>query len=434
MLMKENIKQIIDSYSGINFDSRYGVYIMDMPFDNRDIYNADEWIKDEVFDGRGDEIESVEDFRNIVMECLYEGYEQVEGDLIEELVEYVMNELVNDMDINDKANDFNGYNKIRNEVRDFIDVNVEVSYKKMFSALMNNVRLNCFVALTGTNGEMNYDFGETGYRILGKNGKMISFNEFEKLHNSYKFLCRTQGVDFRDLYGALQNRMFGNGDGDGDENGFVETLAREIQESYNGGAFVFLAELPINKIAEIKWGGKDIVINKNCFCGIYDWVDGEGGTLEVDLEKNVVVKNGEFELFIDGEMGYSIDQCYGLTSKAWKYGKIDVMNGDFLKGDDGDGDGINESVDSNLRGVNNEERSEFINDLRTLERRFARDIENIYSKCETEDDYLMVIKNINKIMKNEIYNIYDYAMKRRTIDNRSFVSMIEKVIDELPII
>lgn len=424
--LRDIIDEIVSSYHGIRYDEKLKVYVMDMPFDNREIYEADEWIKKDIFEGMSDEIRSVEDFRNALIDMVYEGYEQVEGDLFEDLVSYVIEKIQDEIG-NNGDDSFGNYNKIRNDVRDFIEVNVEMSYKNLISALMNNVRLNCFVALTNTNGEMNYDFGETGYNILKDNGKMISFNQFEKLHNSYKFLCGSQGVNLRTLYGELQNRMFGNygddGDGDGytDDN-FVSSLASEIQESYDGGAFVFLAELPIEKIAEIKWGGKNIVINKNCFCGIYDWVNGEGGTLEVDLKKNVVVKAGQYELYVDGEMGYSIDQCYGLTDRCWTYGRIDVMGGDYS----------GKIVES--AGHINERNSDFVEDLESLNKLFARYIENIFTKCETKDDYLEVIKSVNKIMKNEIYDLYDYAMRHRNDIDAAYIEKLECVIDEFPVI
>ena len=66
----------------------------------------------------------------------------------------------------------------------------------------------------------------------------------------------------------------------------------------------------------------DLMISKNTLCGIFDWTNGSGGTLDVELEKDLVVPAKKYELYLDEEIGYGVDETYGLTGKAWTYGQV----------------------------------------------------------------------------------------------------------------
>jgi hypothetical protein len=83
-----------------------------------------------------------------------------------------------------------------------------------------------------------------------------------------------------------------------------------------------LFELDLEDYANIKYNRPKLMISKNTMCGLFTWVDGAGGTLEVELEKDVVVPSAYYELFEEGEMGYGVDETFGLTGSAWRMGKV----------------------------------------------------------------------------------------------------------------
>ena len=103
---------------------------------------------------------------------------------------------------------------------------------------------------------------------------------------------------------------------------FINSLIEEYANAYYGGCFVFLFELDLEDYANIKYNKPKLMISKNTLCGLFDWVDGGGGTLDVELEKDLVVPSAVYEMFEEGEVGYGIDETFGLTGNAWRQGSV----------------------------------------------------------------------------------------------------------------
>lgn len=247
---------------------------------------------------RKNEFKSKDDFMQYIDEYIYESYIEMESDYYGDICDFVAANI--DPELMDEYDE----EYLRECVQDIVYPNYEDVYSKVYAT-----SVKCYVALTNTDEEMNYDFSESALE-----GDM-KYSDFNSLHNSNKFLCKSQGHTMRELYDVLYK----------DKNissKFINSLVEEYANAYDGGCFVFLFELSLEDYANIKYNRPKLMISKNTLCGLYDWVSGAGGTLDVELEKDVVVPSAYYELFEEGEMGYGIDETFGLTGSAWRMGKV----------------------------------------------------------------------------------------------------------------
>lgn len=244
------------------------------------------------------DFKSKEDFIQYIDEYIYESYIEVENEYYADICQFVADNI--DPELMDEYDE----EYLRECVSDIVYTNYDDVYSKVYAT-----SVKCYVALTNTNEEMNYDFSESALE-----GDM-KYSDFNSLHNSNKFLCKSQGYTMKELYDALYNDKKSSSK-------FINSLIEEYANAYYGGCFVFLFELNLEDYANIKYNRPKLMISKNTLCGLYDWVEGAGGTLDVELEKDVAVPSAYYELFEEGEMGYGIDETFGLTGSAWRMGKV----------------------------------------------------------------------------------------------------------------
>ena len=244
------------------------------------------------------DFKSKEDFMQYIDEYIFESYIETENEYYGDICDFVA--------VNIDPELMSEYDEeyLRECVSDIVYPNYDDVYSKVYST-----SVRCYVALTNTDEEMNYDFSESALE-----GDM-KYSDFNSLHNSNKFLCKSQGHTMRELYDTLYKDKKSSSK-------FINSLIEEYANAYYGGCFVFLFELTLEDYANIKYNRPKLMISKNTLCGLYDWVDGAGGTLDVELEKDVVVPSAYYELFEEGEMGYGIDETFGLTGSAWRKGKV----------------------------------------------------------------------------------------------------------------
>lgn len=257
---------------------------------------------------------SADDFWEKFNEFLFDTYQDSEMEMWHEIVDYVWEEVGGFDDlISDKE-----------DLWDFLDG--DKPYANYDFDKIYNAHLNCFVALTNTNGEMNYDFSDSNLWEIrrhdsgsGEDGE-FSFEDFEELHNSNKFLCLSQGESMEMLYDAIfDNRNT-------KISPFIDSLVQEYENATYGGCVVFLCSLPVKDYINIKFGKADIVVSSNATGGIFDWTNGSGGPLELELNNDIHLKNGMFELFVDETVGYGIDETYGLMDSEWKENVVAISN------------------------------------------------------------------------------------------------------------
>lgn len=101
---------------------------------------------------------------------------------------------------------------------------------------------------------------------------------------------------------------------------FITSCYREIKESTGPlTAFVFCVKTTLREMLAWNTEKTDIRISKNIeTCGLYDYWNGAGSNLEIHLEKDMVIPKEKVYRFVpDFYWDYSIEECYGMTSKAW---------------------------------------------------------------------------------------------------------------------
>lgn len=113
--------------------------------------------------------------------------------------------------------------------------------------------------------------------------------------------------------------------------GFLGTLCDEINETINNdneGVLVFFAKVPLRTAIDMidaERDNKSVEVSDDSMCGIVNFNDGSGGTLEINLAKNYKItdlKNWDF--IPDDVLTYGIDRIYGLTGSAWERGNFFV--------------------------------------------------------------------------------------------------------------
>lgn len=295
----KDVEKILGNLNMINRDKE-GHYYFDMYANRYDFANFDDYLEELFADN---EFKSKDDVYTAINEYIYEMYEEYESDMYSDVCEEVLAHLGEEYYDEEYGSD---YEYLREIVQDIVYANYDDIFSKAYATT-----LKCFVALTDTNDEMNYDFGESDlfdYRDL-------TYIKFAELHNSNKFLCKSQGHKLRELYDAYVNN-------ENTKSKFINSLADEYANATYGGCFVFLFELPLEEFMEIKFNTPKLMVSKNTLCGIYDWVGGSGGTLDVELEKDLTIPSGVYRVYCDGEIGYGVDEVFGLTGTAWRYGSL----------------------------------------------------------------------------------------------------------------
>lgn len=297
MINNEVKRFLIDE---IGLYERNGVLMYDYFFDQNEWKNIDEMIENFISNTNAT---SADKFVDELHEMIYDSFTDFEMDKLNEYTHAVVNEFEIDYD----------------EAYDYISENVELNYIPIFDKFMNST-FNVYVALTDTNDEMNYDFSEN---FINKD---MTYEEFEQLHSSYKFLCKTQGYELKDLYDFIYIDGIKGAWAEGAESRFILSLAAEILNIYgsNCPAFVFLLNMSLKDYIKYKFEKSPILLSATTRCGLFDWTNGSGSFLEVDLEDPIAIPVGQYKVYYDGEIGYSIQETYGLTQSAWNTGKIPV--------------------------------------------------------------------------------------------------------------
>lgn len=113
--------------------------------------------------------------------------------------------------------------------------------------------------------------------------------------------------------------------------GFLGTLCDEINETINNGnegVLVFFAKVPLRTAIDMidaERDNKSVEVSDDSMCGIVNFNDGSGGTLEINLAKNYKITNlKNWDFIPDDVLTYGIDRIYGLTGSAWERGNFFV--------------------------------------------------------------------------------------------------------------
>lgn len=199
------------------------------------------------------------------------------------------------------------------ELRDLIDdlaaenISVEIPYDKILDKCeINMVAINS-KELYGESLKWEEKDGEE--QLVGVDKELEEF-------------IKSQGYTVKQFIDAWNNDK---------KDGFLGTLCDEINETINNGnegVLVFFAKVPLRTAIDMidaERNNKSVEVSDDSMCGIVNFGDGSGGTLEINLVKNYKITNlKNWDFVPDDVLTYGIDRIYGLTGSAWERGNFFV--------------------------------------------------------------------------------------------------------------
>lgn len=270
--------------------------------------------RDEISDSTAQEILESDSPRDILIERLWDLYQEQEWDIIDNLVddfkEKVDPKLLEDANIIEDGN-IDDY-MIRDIIMDAVYVDYPVDWA-------DNQEF-CFNIIV-SNGDDNYDFWLNEH-IVDENGNIDENTEKSGL----VWLAKQQGYTLDQVVEILK-------DGDIEKpKTFLETVLQEVANGYGCEALTFCVKMTLGQAIALKEQMESnpngsIVLDKRVECGLFDPWEGGGSVLEIACEKDVDIPfENIWKFYIDERRSNrydSIHNVYGTDSSLWK---------DYLKG------------------------------------------------------------------------------------------------------
>lgn len=207
-----------------------------------------------------------------------------------------------------------------------------------FEALIDGMDDYEILEVGGFEG-INYDikeFLDYDYRInlmfatpYERNCDMSLIPRFEDVdNNALTYLIRQQGYDVHEVFKSLKEDRI-------NDSVFVRSVVDELREqSYSMAELTALVtargENLLNLLDNIAHENNYVSISKDATIGLYNEWNGSGSLLEIQLEKPAVfptsmVRNVQIEGAGKENSGYTVDAVYGLVSKAWLIGNVEIV-------------------------------------------------------------------------------------------------------------
>mgnify|MGYP006920939182 FL=1 len=254
--------------------------------------------RDKIDDSTAQEILEDDSPRDILIEKLWDGYQEQEWDITDNIVdgfeEKIESKLFEHEDIREA----------------FMDV-VCVDYPEDW-ALSQEFCFNIVVS----NGDDNYDFWLNEH-IVDEDGKVDENAEKAGL----VWLAKQQGYTFEEVVEILKKDPVER------PKTFLETVQQEIDNGYGCEALTFCVKMTLRQAIELKEKMKSnpngsIVIDKRTTCGLFDMWSGAGSVLDIACEKDVEIPfTNIWKFYIDERRTNSCDSIhnvYGVTDALWK--------------------------------------------------------------------------------------------------------------------
>ena len=265
--------------------------------------------RDEISDSTAREILENDYPCDILIEKLWDLYQEQEWDIIDNLVddfkEKVDPKLFEDANIIEDGNLDDG--DIRDEFMDavYVDYPVDWAENQEF----------CFNIIV-SNGDDNYDFCLNEY-IVDEDGNVNKNAE----KSGIVWLAKQQGYTLEELVEILKN-------GDIKEpKTFLETVLQEVANGYGCEALTFCVKMTLGQAIALKEKMKSnpngsIVLDKRVECGLFDPWEGGGSVLEINCEKDIEIPfENVWKFYIDESRSNrydSIHNVYGTDSSLWR--------------------------------------------------------------------------------------------------------------------
>lgn len=188
--------------------------------------------------------------------------------------------------------------------------------------LSNNYHVNLMFS---TPNENNYDMGAIPSMFYESTEKSSDFEYFTD--NALTYLVHQQGYKMEDVYRLLCDPEAPN------DSKFLKSVVEELDNFpyYSMAELTAMVSMSgknlIDTLDAIANGKDYIELSKDTMIGLYNEWQGTGSTLDIQLEKNMVipasmVRNVQFEGdhrdVVRCNNGYSVNSVYGLTGKCWE--------------------------------------------------------------------------------------------------------------------
>lgn len=265
--------------------------------------------RDEIDDSTAQEILENDSPRDILLEKLWDWYQEQEWDIIDDLVddfkEKVDPELFRQADIIEDGNIDDDM------IRDIFQNTICVDYPEDW-ALGQEFCFNFIVS----NGDDNYDFWLNEH-IVDEDGKVDENAEKAGL----VWLAKQQGHTLEELVEVLKD------EDNVSTNKFLASVSSEVYNGYGCEALTFCVKMTLGQAIALKERMESnpngsIVLDKRATCGLFDMWSGGGSILGITCEKDIEIPfENIWKLYIDerrSNRGDSIHNVYGTDSSLWR--------------------------------------------------------------------------------------------------------------------
>ena len=268
--------------------------------------------RDEISDSIAKEILENDYPRDILIEKLWDWYQEQEWDIIDNLVddfkEKIDPKLFEDANIIEDGNlDDLDDGDIREEFMEIVCVDYPVDWAENQEFCFN---------IIVSNGDDNYDFCLNEY-IVDEDGNVNENAE----KSGIVWLAKQQGYTLDQVVKILK-------DGDiAKPKTFLETVLQEVANGYGCEALTFCVKMTLGQAIALKERMKEspngsIVLDKKVECGLFDPWEGGGSVLEIACEKDVEIPfENIWKFYIDESRSNrydSIHNVYGTDDSIWR--------------------------------------------------------------------------------------------------------------------
>lgn len=266
--------------------------------------------RDEIDDSTAQEILESDSSYDILIEKLWDWYQEQEWDIIDDLVDdfkkKVDPELLKDADIIEDGNLDDG--DIREELMNIVCVDYPEDW-----ALSQEFCFNIIIS----NGDDNYDFWLNEH-IVDEDGKVDENAEKAGL----VWLAKQQGYTLEEVIEALNSNPIIQ-----QMKPFLSSINNEVYNGYGCEALIFCVKMTLGQAIELKEKMKEnsngsIVLDKRATCGLFNLWDGSGSILDISCEKDIEIPfENIWKFYVDKRRSNrydSIHNVYGTDGSLWK--------------------------------------------------------------------------------------------------------------------
>lgn len=266
--------------------------------------------RDEIDDSTAQEILESDSSYDILIEKLWDWYQEQEWDIIDDLVDdfkkKVDPELLEDADIIEDGNLDDG--DIREELMNIVCVDYPEDW-----ALSQEFCFNIIIS----NGDDNHDFWLNEH-IVDEDGKVDENAEKAGL----VWLAKQQGYTLEEVVEALNSNPTIQ-----QMKPFLSSINNEVYNGYGCEVLTFCVKMTLGQAIELKEKMKEnhngsIVLDKRATCGLFNLWDGSGSILDISCEKDVEIPfENIWKFYVDKRRSNrydSIHNVYGTDGSFWK--------------------------------------------------------------------------------------------------------------------